>query len=327
MKLHKILFIILGIIFGIMYIVLANSIKSTAIIWIATRALGIVAYFLLFALITLGELKLLGFTRLFKFHCTLGIITFYIAFLHGVSAVFEKFKWGKNLNLTDYLGFNFSDKWLAFMSLGTLAFYIIIFVSATSSSSAIKGLGFRKWKIIHYASYISLVAVFLHSTFIGTDLKTSEFRVILFPVIIFMFSFVIGLYIIRLIKNFFPDKNDLIFAILSMAVICASTAYFSNSVRISNESYSNLLNDKEKIIMDISALMERNDYLASYLNYLNSEIKNIQNSSDSIQSSIYQAKGTAGTGDVQNNIVYPKDIYLDDKSYEEGYEVEDEEDD
>ncbi|RME77940.1 hypothetical protein D6774_02910 [Candidatus Woesearchaeota archaeon] len=169
--------LILGSIVAILYIVLASFITTTPLIWMLTRIFGLVSFFFLFATVFLGELRLLRKVKadlaIFKYHVPFAIASFYLSLLHGISAVADNYKWGKGLHISDYLGFNFSDKWLALLSLGVLAFYLLILISITSRKRVIQFIGYKRWKKIHYLSYPLFIIAFIHSVGLGTDLKVS----------------------------------------------------------------------------------------------------------------------------------------------------------
>jgi len=276
MKLRNILLSILGILLAILYLIIANSAKNTELIWVLTRTFGLLAFLSLFFLVLIGELKLLGAISTFKIHCPAGILTLAIAFLHFLSAVFDKFKWGKNLNFSDYLGFSFSDKWLTLLSLGTLAFYLIILISITSSNKGIKKLGFKNWKISHYFSYAVFVLVFIHSLLLGTNLKTSPLRNFIFPIYIFMSVFLVFLFILRLLRKYIAEK-DLFVLIIIGILLTASVTYFANGTRLYNENKA--MQTNQELLSEITALETQNEYYLNYSEYLIQEINKHQNNS------------------------------------------------
>lgn len=276
MKLRNIVLIVLGILVAILYLIIANSVKNTELIWILTRTFGLLAFLSLFLLVLIGELKLLNIPSTFKLHCPAGILTLAFAFLHFLSAVFDKFKWGKNLNFSDYLGFTFSDRWLTLLSLGTLAFYLIILISITSSNKGIKTLGFKKWKLSHYLSYAVFILVFIHSLLLGTDLKTSPLRNFIFPIYIFMSSLLVFLFILRLLRKYIEEKDLFVLIILGI-LLAASVTYFANGLRLSNENKTAQTN--QEALSEITALEKQNAYYLNYSQYLIQEINKHQDNS------------------------------------------------
>jgi methionine sulfoxide reductase heme-binding subunit len=266
MKIKTLVSIGFGIIIAVSYMLLANSLKTTPQIWLLTRGFGLAAFAALSSLVIIGELRLLGFNKLFKLHCSAGVLTFYIALLHGLSAVFDKFKWGVNLNFTDFLGFNYSSKWLILLSIGTIAFYLIILVALTSSMQAIQMLGFKKWKIVHYLSYAAIAAVFAHSMLLGTDIKTSSLSWIVLPAVVSLFAAATGLLAIRIIRQSLTPKQ-ITMVIFAAVLLSAAVAYCSAIFNIS-ENYLNSLKQQDKQLAQETRSME-NENLRLYYSALN----------------------------------------------------------
>lgn len=224
-KLIKILKVTGGILFAIAYILFSSSIKSTEYIWIFTRVFGMVSIILLFAVVLIGEFRLLGYHRFFKFHHFLGITTFYVVMLHFVSAIFDKFKWGKTLGIVDYLGTNFSDKWMIALSVGALAFYLIVLIGVTSAYSVMRKIGYRKWKLTHFLSYLTLIFAFGHSIVLGTDFNHSGFKLVVFPAAIFIFTMLLGLLCLRILKVKFDTAKKMAAFLVLVFIISSSSAY------------------------------------------------------------------------------------------------------
>lgn len=205
---------IIGTIVAILYTLFSNAIGETYAIWLQTRFLGLTAFFALFVVVLLGELRLLaknkGRVRLFRYHKPLAIFSTYVVLLHLITAMADNYKWGKGLSLVDYLGFTFTDQWLIFMSIGTLVFYLMLLIGVTSASKSIRFLGFKRWKIIHYLSYLAFFMAFIHSVNLGTDIKHGIIGMILKPVVIGMFLIVTGLLLTRMLKNlpFLTDQTE-----------------------------------------------------------------------------------------------------------------------
>jgi methionine sulfoxide reductase heme-binding subunit len=292
MKLRNFALIIAGILIGIIYILIANSIKTTSAIWILTRAYGLIAFVLLFFLILIGELRLLGFNKLFKMHSSIGIITFYVVFLHFLSAVFDKFKWGKNLTFVDFLGFNFSDKWMIFLSLGTIAGYLIIVVCITSIRNNIQKLGFKNWKLVHFLGYLILTVVFVHSIILGTDVKTSLLRAIVFPIMFFCFSIVVGFLGVRMIKKHLIDRKETILCIFLVILLAIGITLFANYQRITIEKLNTIKIEKEKASYDYDLLKTKNQNLLNQINYIQKNINQISDQSDSFTKLIAEKKAS-----------------------------------
>lgn len=203
-----------GALATVVFIVLSSAISHTYAIWLQTRLLGLVAFFALFLTVLLGELRLLAKDKsrvtLFRYHKPLAIFATYIVLLHFISAVADKYQWGKGLRFTQYLGFTFTDQWMILLSLGTLAFYLMLLIGATSATRSIQLLGFRRWKLIHYLSYLTFLIAFVHAVNLGTDIKHGVVALVLKPVVIGAFVLVTGLLLTRVLNSFpvFDDQAE-----------------------------------------------------------------------------------------------------------------------
>jgi methionine sulfoxide reductase heme-binding subunit len=274
MKLKTLLAIAFGIIVALSYVIVANSLRATEQIWLLTRGFGLAAFVSLSILVIIGELRILGFNKLFKLHCNIGILTFFLALLHGISAVSDKFKWGTALKFTDFLGFNFSSKWLLLMSIGTLAFYLIVLVALTSSTQIIQKLGFKKWKMLHYASYAAIAAVFVHSMLLGTDIKTSSISWIAMPALVFLFLMATGLLATRLMKPL--TAKQVAAAIMFVVLLSAAVAYASGKYDVSEQQVNALKQRALQEVQDINGLQNQNLQLYSYALNLSQQIAELQ---------------------------------------------------
>jgi sulfoxide reductase heme-binding subunit YedZ len=232
----------MGILFALLYLFLADSLRTTESIWLLERLMGISAYFLLIGVVVIGELRMLGFRRLFWLHCRAGVATFYLAMLHLISAALDEFQWGKDLYLADFLGTNFSDIWMAFLSLGAFAFYLIFFVGITSSSKAIRKFGFKRWKYLHYITYLILIMVFAHSILLGTDMRHSELRSVLFPLSVFLFTFSMLLLLIRVTKS---KEGGGVYRAIFLAIVASA------AVAVSADMYRTSLEYRESLALAI----------------------------------------------------------------------------
>ena len=212
-----------------------------------------IAYIFLFFALLAGELRMLGINTLCRIHCFLGFASFYAALLHLISAVSDKYKWGASLSLPDYLGFNYSDKWMICMSLGAFAFYLIIFVSASSSSGAIKAFGCRRWKLLHKASYLALIMVFSHSIVLGTDLNHSDIRAVIYPLMVFSFSFLILLVVLRLLGGKNADQKKRAAYIIMALIASLAITYFAESYRTHTEYIDSVRSMIASGAIDLSA--------------------------------------------------------------------------
>ncbi len=244
----KIKFALLTAPFIIIYFLLLSAIKSTPWIWYENRLFGLLAFIFLFMTIIIGELRVMHLNKskfkIFKYHVPTGIFATILVLIHFVSAIFDKYKWGASLTFSQYLGFSFSDKWLVFLSLGTLAFYFMILVALTSINKMIRIIKFKRWKLIHYFSYVSFLFAFIHSINLGTDLKTSVLSVVLKPLFMIMFWLVVAILIVRImvaLKLFVEQQEVTLMAILIIIMILGAvfiTGFFHN---ISSDEEINLV--------------------------------------------------------------------------------------
>jgi methionine sulfoxide reductase heme-binding subunit len=221
-----------GIIVALAFLSFSFSIQHSEAIWIQTRIFGLVSFFALFTTVLFGELRLLhkvkGDFGLFRFHKPIAIFSIFLVLLHFISAAFDRFKWGVNLRFTDYLGFAFSDKWLILLSLGTLAFYLLLVIGFTSANRSMQFLGFKRWKVIHFLSYVAFVVAYIHSMNLGTDLKLSVLAPILHPLILVMFLSVTSLFIARLINatTFFEDQKEVVLGAIFFLLLIIGSVFF-----------------------------------------------------------------------------------------------------
>jgi len=276
----KILYsVLLGIPFMIAFIILSNSIKTTEYIWLQTRIFGLIAFFALFLTVVIGEMRLLSKIKanfiLFKYHVPIAIFSTVIVLMHFISAVFDKFKWGKTLVFTQFLGFSFSDKWLVLLSLGTLAFYFMLIVGITSPKGMIQRIGYKKWKLIHYLSYVAFLFAYIHSINLGTDIKSAEVGFILKPIFIIMFLFVLALLITRILNAYklFSDQIEInlvavFFILLLLGSVFIIKAYIEGTEKLAELSSSVVATNA-----DINSIQIENQNLLDQGLLLNQQIE------------------------------------------------------
>lgn len=151
--------------------------------WYVTRASGLVAVFLLFVLMLSGIGLITGHTFGFlepltawASHRALGIACFVAILVHMFALLFDHFisfnflsilvPFASDLKPVTIFGVNFGS---LYVSLGILAFYLMIAVVLTSLFWIDKKVVI--WKFVHYASYAVMAMVFVHASFLGTDLN------------------------------------------------------------------------------------------------------------------------------------------------------------
>jgi len=191
--------------FMIIYIALSISLRTSEAIWLLTRVFGLLSYAFLFMTLLLGEVRMLskvkGDAPLFRFHTPLAIFTTFLVALHFISAAAERYKWGVGLSFTDYLGAAFGDKWLVLLSMGTLAFYLMLLIGATSSSLGMRVLRYKRWKVVHFLSYLVFFIAYVHSVNLGTDIKTSILAPFIKPLILASFVVILAMLLTRVLKG------------------------------------------------------------------------------------------------------------------------------
>jgi DMSO/TMAO reductase YedYZ heme-binding membrane subunit len=272
-----------GILSAIIFLGFFFSIKDTENIWIMTRFFGIMSYIFLFTTILLGELRLLtkikGDFLLFRFHTPVAIFSLYLVFLHFASALIDNFKWGKSVTFLQYLGFSFSDKWLIFLSLGTLAFYLMIIVAVTSARKSIQIIGFKKWKIVHYLSYFSLIIAYIHSMNLGTDLKHSSLAVILVPFFIITFFGATSLVITRMLKglNIFEDQLEINLAAVFFILLILGGMLLVSYNLSNQEKITGISLETAQINSAIDAKADELMNLSLEINNLKTQIEGVKN--------------------------------------------------
>jgi DMSO/TMAO reductase YedYZ heme-binding membrane subunit len=338
MKPIKIIKIFAAISFAIIYIFFASALKTTPYAWIFTRIFGLISILLLFTVVLLGELRLIGYHRFFKFHHFLGISTFYIILLHFISAIFEKFKWGKNLSIIDYLGTNFSDIWMIALSIGAIAFYLIILIGITSTYSVMRKIGYRKWKLTHFVSYIILLFAFFHSIILGTDFKHSGYSIIVFPVSTFIFTLLLSLLALRIGKIKFDTRKKTAGLLLIILPWSASLAYFSTRLNIYAEELDILNKQNFEIIYQIEDLTNANANIEKINSQIRAEIDNFKKMSATLSQKIKNYKSVVTETpiilpipepepiiepEIQTQPPEPYNNIENDDRYEQEYEYED----
>ena len=149
--------------------------------WYIVRASGIVAGFSLIALMLSGIGSVTG--HFFKFlepitawatHRALGITFVAAVVIHVVMLLFDTFTpftilhilvpWASPYKPVSLFGIHLGS---LFVALGVLALYGAIIVLITSLLWVDKKP--RVWKLIHFATYGVIAAVFIHALFLGTD--------------------------------------------------------------------------------------------------------------------------------------------------------------
>jgi predicted ferric reductase len=249
-------------------------IRDSELIWLQTRAMGLLAYAFLFASITIGEWRMITKNKeefgLFRYHPGISAASIVIVLAHFISAVADNYKWGRLLKLSQYLGLSFTDKWLTFLSLGVISFYAMALVGATSYPRGIRLVKYKGWKLIHFLSYAAFFMAYIHAVNLGTDIKTSSLRTVLHPMIVFSFILVSALLFTRVLTAFraLSDMTEAVLAaaffilLLSMVALLASSTVRNleeiDSLRMQLAQANDSLNAQQ---MQYEELIGRNEAL------------------------------------------------------------------
>jgi methionine sulfoxide reductase heme-binding subunit len=111
--------------------------------------------FILFTLCVTPFRKLLGLPDLIRFRRMLGLFAFFYGCLHFTTYIWlDKF-------------FDLKEVWKdvskrPYITMGFLAFVLLFPLAITSTAGWIRRLGGRRWRLLHYAIYISAVAGVIH---------------------------------------------------------------------------------------------------------------------------------------------------------------------
>ncbi len=274
--------IVLTIITIPVYLALSFNIREQELIWQLTRIFGLLSFIALFITVMLGEVRLISKNKadftIFKYHTPIAIFSTFLVFIHFLSAVMDKYKWGKYLSFTDFLGFNFSDKWMVLLSLGTLAFYLMLIIGMTSAKKSIQLLGFKKWKLVHFFSYLAFTIAYIHSMNLGTDLKTSVLSTFLSPLFFLCYISFISIMIVRIIGvGFYSDQLEVNITVLFLIILLCGSIFLVNSASKTDEKIILLekkaANEETSIVFYTSAIMN----MTAGNNAIKKEIGDIKN--------------------------------------------------
>ena len=132
----------------------------------ALNQLGLLALVLLLASLACTPLKILfGWTWPIRIRKALGLLGFFYASLHVLTYVIldQGLAWGAIV--TDILDRNF-------ITVGLLAFLLLIPLAVTSTSGMLKRLGFARWKRLHRLAYVAAGLGVIHFVWrVKTDLS------------------------------------------------------------------------------------------------------------------------------------------------------------
>lgn len=148
--------------------------SNTPWIWYISRSSGITSYLMLFLLIIVGIgissgyiFKLFGPIIAWRMHRTIGITLVAFIAIHLISLAYDPFMKFSPADL--FVPFHSTYNPL-YLSLGIIGFYLFILIILTSIFIIISK--YKIWKFVHYLTYPTFIALFIHGAFIGTDSKT-----------------------------------------------------------------------------------------------------------------------------------------------------------
>ena len=148
--------------------------------WHLVRSSGIVSYLLLLASTVWGLFLSSQMVKDWSpgpvsmtLHSSISTLALLLGLLHGLLLLFD-----------DYFAYTLSSIFVPFtgpyrpefVGLGTLGFWIVLFV--TISFPLRKLLGHKNWKLLHYASYAAFGLLTAHGLLAGTDAEHFGFRLL-----------------------------------------------------------------------------------------------------------------------------------------------------
>ncbi len=176
--------------------------------WYITRASGFVGAFSLVLLMLSG----IGFTTgaTFRFlepltawatHKAIAYVFGISVVIHGVALLFDKYvPFTIAQSLVPFLshyrnvtiaGYHFGSLYVA---LGVFAFYFVLAIILTSILWIDKKP--HTWKLFHFLAYLTMIFVFFHALYLGTDLTHGIFRIIWI-----IFGFIVAVAIIYRLRR------------------------------------------------------------------------------------------------------------------------------
>lgn len=155
-----------------------------------------------------------------NYHTYLGVAALAFVAIHMVSLLFD-IKWNDQVTLARLLLPGFSSADLVSMAFGVLAFYLLLVVvlSGFTFLRLTKILGYKRWLIIHQASFIMVLAAFWHAKRLGSDFELGMIVILFVAGLLLLFFQVLTRNLDRKhlhglleeMRNFFaaPDRHPL----------------------------------------------------------------------------------------------------------------------
>jgi len=179
--------------------------STTTWAWYLVRAGGLTAFLLLYTTLFFGVASTLpGIRKIFlpflhsQLHCWIALQALIFALIHALSLLFDNYF---NFSLIDIfipLFSPYQPEWVAF---GILGLYLMIILVATSYAK--NYLSYRFWRIVHFSNLLLYALVFIHSFYLGTDLKSGLPR----EVFLWANEFLIVLILINLVIKLYRRNN------------------------------------------------------------------------------------------------------------------------
>lgn len=152
--------------------------QETSWAWYLTRAMGIMAFVLLYLVMFLGlsirnplMAKLVKPIDSLNIHGWLSVQSLILAFFHGFILLFDKYL---NFNIFDIFVPFYSEKYTREIALGTMGFYLMIILIITSYLR--KKINYKIWRSLHFLNMALYLMVLFHALYLGSDLQSGILR-------------------------------------------------------------------------------------------------------------------------------------------------------
>jgi hypothetical protein len=154
--------------------------KTIPWMWYLTRASGITGYLLLFLLLVTGTgitsgylFTLFGPIIAWRIHRTIGITLIAFVVTHLITLILDDFM---KFSLAELLIPFYSAFKPLYMSLGIIGFYLFILIILTSIFFIVSK--YKAWRLLHYLTFPTFVALFIHGVYTGTDTSTLAMQIV-----------------------------------------------------------------------------------------------------------------------------------------------------
>jgi predicted PurR-regulated permease PerM len=124
----------------------------------------------------------------------------------------------------------------------------MLIVGVSSATKVIQTIGYKRWKLIHYLSYIAFFIAFVHSINLGTDLK-KNLAPYFSPIFLGVFLLILSLLVVRIIKTYFTFEKQSHITIYSIIIIVLVVLLVTlGTLVVSQHQEINSLKDKTSIL-------------------------------------------------------------------------------